>query len=305
MKKRISLVILAAGIGSRYGVGIKQLEPVGPDGELIIDYSIHDAIAAGFNKVVFIIRKDIYDDFYEVIGSRLEKEFKRLDVEWEYVYQDRNDLPEGFTCPADRTKPWGTGQALLACRDAIKEPFAVLNADDYYGKEAFVKAFNFLNKNTDPKNYGMVGYILKNTLSDNGSVTRGVCTVEDGVLTRVLETKDIVKTGDVATGQYGELSLDSLVSMNFWMFPPEYIDELKEGFPKFLKGMKNELKDEYLLPIIVDGLLSEGKCKVTVESSNDKWFGVTYHEDKETVMEAFCELYKKGVYGGKLFEDLK
>ena len=291
-----ALVILAAGIGSRYGGGVKQLEPVGPNGELIIDYSIHDALKAGFNKVVFILRREIFDDFYEVIGERMEKRFRTLGVEWAYVWQDMDDLPEGFACPEGRKKPWGTGQALLACREVLHEPFAVINADDYYGKAAYRKAYDFLQRSPAPNAYGMVAYVLRNTLSDNGSVTRGICHIESGALTGVTETHDIIPTADGASGEFGPLDPESMVSMNFWMFPTDYLKQLAAGFPDFLRGMTNPMKDEYLLPIIVDGELQQGKCTVTVERSEDSWFGVTYHEDKPAVVEAFRKLYHQGAY---------
>ena len=301
-----ALVILAAGIGSRYGGGVKQLEPVGPNGELIIDYSIHDALKAGFDKVVFILRREIFDDFYEVIGERMEKRFRALGVEWAYVYQERDDLPEGFACPEGRTKPWGTGQALLACREVLHEPFAVINADDYYGKAAYHKAINFLRRSPAESEYGMVAYVLCNTLSDNGSVTRGVCHLRDGKLTGITETHDIVPTSGGARGEFGPLDPQALVSMNFWMFPTAYLQRLQESFPDFLRSMGNPLKDEYLLPIIVDEQLRAGKCSVTVEHSEDSWFGVTYHEDKPAVVEAFKKLYAQGAYDpADLYNDMK
>ena len=301
-----ALVILAAGIGSRYGGGVKQLEPVGPNGELIIDYSIHDALKAGFDKVVFILRKDIIDDFREVIGERLEKRFRALGVEWEYVFQLREDLPEGFSVPEGRTKPWGTGQALLACREVLHEPFAVINADDYYGKAAYQKAYDFLRRGPAEDEYGMVAYVLCNTLSDNGSVTRGICHLRDGKLTGITETHGIVPTAEGAEGEFGPIDPQALVSMNFWMFPTAYIKRLQEGFPDFLRNMGNPMKDEYLLPIIVDGQLRKGACSVTVERSEDSWFGVTYHEDKPAVVEAFRKLYQEGAYDASdLYADMK
>ena len=291
-----ALVILAAGIGSRYGGGVKQLEPVGPNGELIIDYSIHDAIRAGFDKVVFILRHEIFDDFYEVIGERMEKRFRSLGVAWDYVFQEKDALPEGFSCPEGRNKPWGTGQALLACRGALHEPFAVINADDYYGKTAYQKAIAFLDRGPGEHEYGMVAYVLRNTLSDNGTVTRGVCHITDGRLTGLTETHDIVPTADGVQGEFGPLDPESLVSMNLWMFPPAYLDRLDERFPDFLRSMGNPLKDEYLLPSIVDDELRSGACTVEVQRSEDSWFGVTYHEDKPAVVEAFKKLYAQGAY---------
>ena len=231
--KDIALVVMAAGIGSRYGAGIKQLQKVGPQGEIIIDYSIHDALEAGFHKVIFIIRKDIEAEFKEVIGSRIEKI-----CPVEYVFQDLTDLPEGFVCPKDRTKPWGTGQAVLACRGIVDTPFAVINADDYYGKEAFVKMYRFLREHENTKNeYCMAGFKLANTLSENGTVTRGVCAMdEEHNLVRIAETHEIMRKEDGCyTSEEGrDLSDDTLVSMNMWGVTPEYIDTLQRMFVEFL-----------------------------------------------------------------------
>ena len=295
---RKALVILAAGIGSRFGGGIKQLEPVGPNGEIIIDYSIHDAIRAGFDKLVFIIRKDIEADFMEMIGNRIEKLCAKLGVEVCYAYQDINDIP--IPLPEGRKKPWGTGQAVLSCRGILKEPFAVINADDYYGKGGYAKAAAFLDKGE----YGLVGYILKNTLSDNGGVTRGICHVDaDGALTGIDETHDIVKTESGAEAGGKALDLNSLVSMNFWCLPESFLGELEKGFPEFLKNMGNPLKDEYLLPTIVDQLIKRGQM-VTVLPTDDKWFGVTYKEDKASVVESFRQLYRENAYQKELYADL-
>ena len=296
MKK--TLVILAAGIGSRYGGGVKQLEPVGPDGEIIIDYSIHDAIRAGFNKIIFIIRHDIEADFREVIGDRMEALCEPLGVEVCYAFQEMADAP--IPVPEGRSKPWGTGQAVLACEGLIHEPFAVINADDYYGKNGFVKAAAFLEKNQ----YGMIAYVLKNTLSDNGGVTRGLCDTIGGHLIGIDETKNIVKTPRGIMAGDRALAPGMLVSMNFWCYPASFIDVLRDGFPKFLANMKDPLKDEYLLPIIVDGLLKTG-TPVSVLLTDDQWFGVTYKEDKAAVMENFKKLYRQGVYQDDLYGDLK
>ena len=295
MKK--TLAILAAGIGSRFGGGIKQLEPVDQAGHIIIDYSIHDAIRAGFNKIVFIIRRDIEADFKAVIGNRIEKVCAGLGVEVCYAFQELQNVP--IPVPAGRTKPWGTGHAVLACEGVISEPFSVINADDYYGVNGFKKASAFLESG----GYGLVGYILKNTLSENGGVTRGICTVENGALAAIAETKNIVKCGDHAEADGKALPSDSLVSMNFWCFPGGFMDELKAGFPEFLAGMENPLKDEYLLPIIMDGLLKKG-VKVSVLPTNDKWFGVTYKEDKPAVVESFRRLLEEKVYRQELYSDL-
>lgn len=307
--QKTALVIMAAGIGSRFGNGIKQLAPVGPEGEIIMDYSIHDALEAGFNKVVFIIRKDLEEEFRKVIGERIEKI-----TEVEYAFQELDDLPEGFTRPQNRTKPWGTGQAVLAAKKVLNEPFVVINADDYYGKEAFVKLHGFLEKYTPEKanEFCMAGFILKNTLSENGAVTRGVCKVnEEGYLTGVDETSNIVKTSEGAgvdnEGTLTPIDAESYVSMNMWGLTPEFMQTLEDGFKEFFANMgdKNILKAEYLLPIYIDELLQAGKVSVKVLDSNDKWFGVTYKEDKEYVVKSFAKLIEDGVYKEKLFEDLK
>ena len=311
---KTSLVIMAAGIGSRFGGGIKQLAPVGRNGEIIMDYSIHDAIEAGFNKIIFIIRKDIEDAFKEAIGDRIEKICDSLGVEIAYAYQELGNLPEGVELPADRTKPWGTGQAVLACKDVLHEPFAVINADDYYGKEAFVKLHDFLEGYTPEKadEYCMAGFILKNTLSENGAVTRGICeTNAEEDLTAVHETSNIVKTADGAAvdndGEKTAIDPESYVSMNMWGLTPEFVQILDDGFKEFFETMgdKDVLKAEYLLPIYIDELLQAGKVSVKVLDSHDKWFGVTYKEDKDYVVESFGKLIDAGVYAEDLFSDLK
>ena len=266
--KKTALVIMAAGLGSRFGKGIKQLAKVGPSGEIIMEYSIHDALEAGFNKVVFIIRKDIEKEFKEIIGDKIEKV-----AEVAYVYQDLNDLPEGFTCPEDRTKPWGTGQAVLAAKKAVQEPFLVINADDYYGKEAFGKIHDYL---VEEKEAGekmdicMAGFILENTLSDNGGVTRGVCALNpDRKLVGITETYNIQKTEegpaavDEETGEKNYLDAQTLVSMNMWGFQPEFMEVLEKGFAEFLAGVQpGDIKKEYLLPGVVDQMIKEGKAEV-------------------------------------------
>ena len=314
MEMKTSLVIMAAGIGSRFGGGIKQLAPVGRNGEIIMDYSIHDAIEAGFNKIIFIIRKDIEDAFKEAIGDRIEKICDSLGVEIAYAYQELGNLPEGVELPADRTKPWGTGQAVLACKDVLHEPFAVINADDYYGKEAFVKLHDFLEGYIPEKadEYCMAGFILKNTLSENGAVTRGICeTNAEEYLTAVHETSNIVKTADGAAvdndGEKTAIDPESYVSMNMWGLTPEFVQILDDGFKEFFETMgdKDVLKAEYLLPIYIDELLQAGKVSVKVLDSHDKWFGVTYKEDKDYVVESFGKLIDAGVYAEDLFSDLK
>ena len=311
---KISLLIMAAGIGSRFGGGIKQLEPVGLNGEIIMDYSIHDAIKAGFNKVIFIIRKDIEADFKERIGNRVEKMCEDLGVEVGYCFQALDDIPEGLEVPSDRRKPWGTGQAVLAAKDLINEPFAVINADDYYGKEAFVKVHDWLVEDHNENDISMAGFTLKNTLSDNGGVTRGVCKVADDNVhvVDVIETSNIVKTADGAEADGVKLNPDSYVSMNFWGFPakdgkkPAYLDVLEKDFVKFFEEtvVCNPLKAEYLLPIHIGGMLHEDKCTVSVLETKDKWFGVTYKEDKEAVIKSFKELIESEIYNKDLYSDL-
>ncbi len=298
--QKTTLVIMAAGMGSRFG-GIKQLEPVGPSGEIILDYSVYDAIEAGFQKVVFIIRKDIEEDFKKIIGDRMEKQ-----IEVEYVIQDIDDLPEGYVKPEGRTKPWGTGQAILSCLGVVKEPFAVINADDYYGKEGFKKMNAFLQNTPDcdkPYHYCMAGFRLGNTLSENGTVTRGVCNVsEEGILLDIEETMDIAKGDTSAVTPDKAIPFEQPVSMNMWGFTPDLLEELKNRFTVFLDGIEgNEMKAEYLLPTVVDQLIREGKAQVTVLNTEDKWFGVTYKEDKEFVVNSFKELVDKGIYPEKLF----
>jgi len=298
-RQRTTLVILAAGIGSRFGGGIKQLEPVDGQGHIIMDYSIHDAIAAGFDRVIFIIRRDIEQDFRAVIGSRMEKVCEPLGVEVRYAFQELRNIPGAF--PEGRVKPWGTGHAVLACDGLIDGPFAVINADDYYGREGFRKAAAFLASGA----YGLVGYHLKNTLSDNGGVTRGICSLSpEGALMGIAETRGIEKTAGGAAANGKALDMEALVSMNFWCLPASFMEVLKKGFPAFLAGMENPLKDEYLLPTIVDGLLKEG-VQVTVLPSVDQWFGVTYKEDKPSVTESFRRLHSQGVYQEDLYGDLQ
>lgn len=306
---KTALVIMAAGMGSRFGGGIKQLEPVGPNGEIIMDYSIHDAIEAGFNKVVFIIRKDIRDAFHDAIGKRIEGICNELNIEFAYAYQELDDLPKGIEKPAKRSKPWGTGQAVLVCKDIIKEPFVVINADDYYGKEAFVKIHEFLVENYTPeksKELCMAGFILGNTLSDNGTVTRGICAVdENDYLTDVVETYEIKKTSDGAESQGNRIDVNSHVSMNMWGLTPEFVETLEKGFKEFFeKPDVDVLKGEYLLPIYIDELLQKGEVTVKVLETQDKWFGVTYKEDKDSVVESFKKLIEEGVYKEKLFDDI-
>lgn len=305
--RETTLVIMAAGIGSRFGGGIKQLEPVGPCGEIIMDYSIHDAMEAGFNKVIFIIRKDLEKDFKEIIGNRIEK---LLPVE--YAYQELDALPKGFQVTPGRTKPWGTGQAALTVKGMVKGPFLVINADDYYGKEGFRRIHGYMVNamDTESEVYDlcMGGFVLSNTLSDNGTVTRGVCRAdEEGILINVTETYNIqmLEDGLHATDEAGNpVSVDpeQPVSMNMWGFPPNFLDELERGFPEFLSSLKEgDVKSEYLLPKIIDRLVQTGKARVKVLDTPDKWFGVTYKEDKQAVVDAIRGLIDEGAYSKKLF----
>lgn len=307
---KTSLLIMAAGIGSRFGGGIKQLEPVGIHDEIIMDYSIHDAIAAGFNKIIFVIRRDIEKDFQQRIGSRIEPICRRLGVEVAYAFQDLQDIPKGFTVPEGRTKPWGTGQAVLAARNVIGEPFAVINADDYYGKEAFRKIHSYL---AQPHTACcMAGFILKNTLSQHGGVTRGICRVHDGMLTDVVETCNIEKTPEGAAVDGVPVDAEAYVSMNMWGFPaqaetrPAYLERLEADFAAFFRDTvpENPMKAEYLLPIHIGGLLRAGQIQVQVLETRDKWFGVTYQADKPLVVQSFRELIERGEYAQELYSDL-
>lgn len=303
---KATLVIMAAGIGSRFGGGIKQLAPIGPNGEIIMDYSIYDALEAGFDKVVFVIRKDLEKDFKEIIGNRIEKE-----VEVAYAFQELDDIPEKFSGKfTGRTKPWGTGQAILCCKDVVDAPFLVINADDYYGKEAYAEAFRYLTagkEQSEKQKLCMVGFVLKNTLSENGGVTRGICKVdEQGMLTDIVETHQIEMVPEGAAVRTEEgmqpIDIDSPVSMNMWGLTPEFFPILEEGFEEFLSKIpESDLKAEYLLPTIIGELLEEQKVEVKVLKSHDKWFGVTYKEDKEAVVEAIRSLVANGVYPEKLF----
>ncbi len=297
----MTLVIMAAGLGSRFGGGIKQLQKVDDGGHIIMDYSIHDAIQAGFNKIVFIIRRDLEKEFKEAIGDRIELLCKKLGVEIAYAYQEMTGAPNG------RTKPYGTGHAVLACKDIVKEPFAVINADDYYGKSAFKLIFDYLNtlpKNSE-RNYCMAGFVLENTLSENGGVTRGICeTDKDGYLTSIVETKNIVKTESGAESDGMAIDVNACVSMNMWGFTADIMELLAEGFEDFLAQTAGDLKAEFLIPIYVGELLEAGKASVKVLESHDKWFGMTYKEDIPTVIAEFGELIAKGEYSKELFEDL-
>lgn len=301
-----TLVIMSAGMGSRFG-GLKQIEPIGPNGEIIIDYSIYDAINAGFEKVVFIIKKEIEKDFKESVGNRIAKQIKT-----EYVFQSIDNLPDGFTVPEGRVKPWGTGHAILSCKGIVNEPFVVINADDYYGKESFKLLYDFLvnsQKDDNKNNFCMAGFIIENTLTENGYVSRGVCKVdENGNLNEIVERTHIEivdnKTKYTEDGQnYITIEEGSTVSMNCWGFTPYIIDELDKRFPKFLNDNKeNIMKAEFFLPFVVDELIKEDKVNVKVLKTPDKWFGVTYKEDKEKVVNAIKKMIEDKKYPEKLWE---
>ena len=296
------LVIMAAGMGSRYG-GLKQIDPVDPQGNIIMDYSIYDAVRAGFKKVIFVIKKENLRDFQEAIGDRISKY-----IETEYVFQELSDIPDGFEIPEGRVKPWGTGHAVLSCRNAVNGPFAVINADDYYGREAFRLAYEFLSKNGEESSsahYMMVGYEMMKTLTENGSVSRGVCSIgENDMLEGVVERTRIIRKGNCGAyseddgNTWTELPPETIVSMNVWGFPASFMTELKAAFVPFLeKGLKeNPLKCEMYLPFVVEELLTAGKADVKVMKTPDQWFGVTYKEDKPLVMEAFQKLKDAGIY---------
>ena len=297
-----TLLIMAAGIGSRFGGGIKQLEPVDDSGHIIMDYSIHDALAVGFNKVVFIIRKDIEKEFREVIGDRIEAVCAQHDVTVDYAFQDLQDIPGEL--PEGRTKPWGTGQAVLAAKDVLTTPFIVINADDYYGREGFCAVHEYLVNGGDSC---MAGFVLKNTLSDNGGVTRGICKMDaEHNLTEVVETKNIRKIADGAEADGNVLDIESLVSMNMWGLTPDFLKALEAGFAEFFEKEvpSNPLKAEYLIPTFVGQLLAEGRISVKVLRTNDTWYGMTYHEDVAAVRSSFQAMLEDGIYKADLFSDL-
>ena len=306
MKKPV-LVIMAAGMGSRYG-GLKQLDPVGNHGQLIIDYSIYDARRAGFETVVFVIKPEIEEDFKRCIGDRVSQV---MDVR--YAYQLKEDLPEGYSAPADRTKPWGTAQAALAARHVVTGPFAIINADDYYGPEAFREIYDYLSTHPDGDvyEYAMVGYLLKNTVTENGTVARGVCEeTEDHYLSQVTERTKIEKGSPPRYTEddgrtWTELAEDTIVSMNLWGFNRSFLDEAWARFPAFLdKALaENPVKAEYFLPTVVSWLLACGKARVKVLRSEDKWYGVTYQEDKPVVVRAIAEKTASGLYPERLWEE--
>lgn len=299
------LLVMAAGLGSRYG-GLKQLDKIGPNGEIILELSSYDAIKAGFEKIVFILRKEIVEEFKELIGNKLSKF-----AEIEYVIQDMNNIPEGFEIPEGRIKPWGTGHAILCAKDVIKSPFLVINADDYYGQESFKLMYEYLNNNTEENHHAMVGYELKNTLSENGHVARGICTVENGELKEVVERTRIIKKGEAAYYTENEqewiaVDYNSIVSMNMWGFMNSIFEITEEGFKNFLQNNlnNNPLKAEYFIPLVVSDLINSGKGKVKVINSKDKWYGVTYQEDKALVKEAIERMIDEGKYKKNLWDEV-
>jgi hypothetical protein len=300
-----ALIVMAAGIGSRYG-GLKQMDPVGSGGEKIIDYSVYDARRAGFNRIVFVIRKEMEDDFREQIGGRIEQQ-----IDTDYVHQELGPLPGGFTVPENRVKPWGTAHAVAACRDAVCTPFAVINADDFYGPSAFQVLGDFLQTVKDTEGiheYCLVGYLLGNTLSEHGHVSRGVCEVgSDGTLGEIHERvkiqrfdKAIRHTEDGKT--WIDLPVDSVVSMNMWGFTPSLFDELDAGFVAFLEGRGSDPKAEYFLPERVGDLITAGRARVKVLRTEERWFGITYREDKPFVVKAVRRLVEQGVYPLSLWD---
>lgn len=295
----MTLVIMAAGMGSRYG-GLKQIDPVTPHGEFIVDFSIFDAKRAGVDKIVFIIKRENYDIFRETVGARIEGS-----VEVSYVFQDMDAIPEGYTVPEGRVKPWGTGHAVLCCKDTVCENFIVINADDFYGADAYAKLADFLaeNKDTDKAHFAMVGYVLDNTITENGTVARGICETRDGLLTSVTErTKIKENDGKVQFMEddvWHDVDRKSIVSMNFWGFTPEIFPMLERDFKVFLEGVKSgkndAMKGEFFLPYVVASAIEAGECDARVLKTDAKWYGVTYHDDKP-VLEAYI---KSAIAGGE------
>ena len=292
MNKDITLVVMAAGMGSRFG-GLKQIEPIGPKGEAILDFSVYDAVKAGFTKVVFVIKHAIEKDFKEFVGNRIENR-----VKVEYVFQEIDKLPEGYTCPEGREKPWGTAHAILCCKDVVKEPFAVVNADDFYGRSAFVKMAEFLKSDSD--DYAMVGFRLVNTLTENGYVSRGVCDIENGELKSVTERTKIMdcKYTEDDGATWTALPEDTVVSMNLWGFRPDVFRFIETGFKKFLDEKIDVPKSEYYLPAVVSERIENGEKSVKVLIAEDKWYGVTYKEDKQVVVDAIGKMVTDGLYEG-------
>ncbi len=279
--KSSALIVMAAGMGSRFG-GLKQMEPLGPHGEVILDYSVYDAMEAGFDKIVFVIKKAIEKDFRELVGKKFEG---KVDVD--YTFQELDDLPKGFTLPEGRVKPWGTGHAVLTAKDIVKTPFAIVNADDYYGKSAYKLIHDYLLEKNE---MCMAGYLLGNTISDNGTVARGVCKMSDGYLDEIIETTAIDKNSGIP--------LDTLVSMNMWGLLPDFFGKLEEGFVDFLKTNTDPMKGEFFIPKFIDHLIHNEGAKVKVLPANEKWYGVTYKEDSDLVKAAFKKFDEEGLYPG-------
>lgn len=299
MDEKATLLIMAAGMGSRFG-GLKQIEPLGPCGEIILDYSVYDAVRAGFDKVIFLIKKEIEEDFRKITDGRYDSKIKV-----EYAFQELDNLPEGFTVPEGRKKPWGTAHAIYSCKDAIDGPFAVINSDDYYGAETFKVIYDELTKrkeNTGVYDFSMIGFRIENTLTENGHVARGVCKIEDGYMTDINErTKLMYREGKIMFTEddesWTEIPEGTPVSMNLWGFTPEIITEIEKRFADFLKkNADNPLKCEFYIPLVVDELVKEGKARVTALTTPEKWYGVTYKEDKQSVTDALREKAEKGVY---------
>lgn len=301
MNKDLTLLIMAAGMGSRFG-GLKQIEPMGPNGEFLIDYSVYDAIKAGFNKIVFIIKEENYELFKETIGKRVEDKVKT-----KYVFQDMNDLPKGYTKPVEREKPWGTAHAILCAKDIIKEPFAIINADDFYGRDAYFVISEFLRNNKIDNNYCLVGYKVINTLTENGAVKRGVCRLDGEYLTELIESNVINENGIImATPLDGrnpfEITDDICVSMNMLGFTPSIFKYIEDNFPEFLeKNKDNILKCEYLIPDVLEKATLEGESTTKVLPTTAKWEGITYKEDKEKVVKSLKLLIDNGEYPNKLW----
>lgn len=288
---KTTLLVLAAGLGSRFG-GDKQISHVGPQGEILMEYSIHDAIEAGFNKVVFVLKDEMVDTVKNTVGEKFKDR-----VELEYATQDYSSLPDFYVLPPERVKPFGTVHAVLCAKEYLTEPFATVNADDYYGKECFVLMHDFLTRLKGASDAAMVTYILKNTVSDNGAVTRGICSVKDGKLVKVDETGGIVPKDGVIVGENGEIDPESEVSMNFWGFHQDVLGRMQRYFEDFLKGLKpDEIKAECLLPVMVNDLLASGEMTVLATPSHDKWFGITYKADKEDVENKLKALHESGAY---------
>ena len=290
--KKTALAIMAAGLGSRYKGGIKQIAPVGPNGEIIIEYSVRDALEAGFNRVVLIIRRDIEEDFRQVLGSKLEKLCRDHDAELVYTFQELDNVP--IAVPEGRTKPWGTGHAVISAADALDMPFLVINADDYYGKTTYQEMHDFMMQ-TDT-DLGLAAFLVGNTLSENGGVSRAVVQIDGDNVTKLVETKGLERCGDAAKAGDKIYPLDTFVSMNMFALTPAFLEKLKEGFSGFLANMEDGLTDEYLLPGMIDQCIADGTAVLKSVPTHEKWLGVTFSDDLPAVQEAFRKLHENGVY---------